>query len=381
MRTEARWDPRRECEVSGSGTRGAAWIVSRRFDVGLILGPPVLAVLLVLSVPTLRAPGVPLWGWLVFVVGIDVAHVYASLYRTYWDPEEFARRRIRYTLTPLVCLSVGVVLHSLGALIFWRVLAYIAVFHFVRQQFGFVMLYRHRCGERSPADRRLDKAAIYSTMLYPLAFWHGTSDRRFEWFVEGDFLSLPTWISPAALWIYAAILLVFLGRQVQIYRERGTVNWGKIGIVASTACVWYTGIVLLNSDFAFTLTNVVAHGVPYMALVWIYGRRKWTHERSWRRRIHRPAAAGIFVGLLLVMAYFEEGLWDLFVWQQHAVAFGRLALPFAVPEALRHLVVPLLTVPQATHYVLDSWIWRFDSSNPGLGSFLFGEARPAHGVG
>ena len=87
----------------------------------------------------------------------------------------------------------------LRILVFWRVLAYIAVFHFVRQQFGFVMLYRHRCGERSLADRRLDKMAIYSTMLYPLAFWHATSDRRFEWFAEGDFLSLPTWISPVAL--------------------------------------------------------------------------------------------------------------------------------------------------------------------------------------
>ena len=84
MPTEARWGPRKECDVSGSGLNGAAWIVSRRFDVGLILGPPLRAVLLVLSVPTLRAPDVPLWGWLAFVVGIDVAHVYASLYRTYW---------------------------------------------------------------------------------------------------------------------------------------------------------------------------------------------------------------------------------------------------------------------------------------------------------
>ena len=366
--------------MSWHSTNGVAWIVSPRFDVGLILGPPLLAVLVVLSVPTLQVSDVPLWGWLVFVVCIDVAHVYASLYRTYWDPEEFARRRTYYTLTPLVCLTVGVVLHSLGALVFWRVLAYIAVFHFVRQQFGFVMLYRHRSGERSLADLRLDKMTIYSTMLYPLAFWHATSDRRFEWFIEGDFLSLPRWISPVAFWIYSAILLVFLLRQVQIYRARGTVNWGKVGIVVSTACVWYTGIVLLNSDFAFTLTNVVAHGVPYMALVWIYGRRKWTDERSWRHRIHRPAAAGLFVGLLLVLAYFEEGLWDLLVWQEHAVAFGGVALPLAVPDALRHLVVPLLTVPQATHYVLDAWIWRFDSSNPGLGSFLFGETQPTHGV-
>ena len=56
-----------------------------------------------------------------------------------------------------------------------------------------------------------------------------------------------------------------------------------------------------------------------------------------------------------------------------------MALPFAAPEALRHLVVPLLTVPQATHYVLDAWIWKFDGSNPGIKALLFGEARPAYG--
>ena len=56
-----------------------------------------------------------------------------------------------------------------------------------------------------------------------------------------------------------------------------------------------------------------------------------------------------------------------------------MALTFAAPEALRHLVVPLLTVPQATHYVLDAWIWKFGGSNPGIKALLFGEARPAYG--
>lgn len=357
--------------------RDSSWIVSRRFDLGLILGPPALAVALVLSLPALRSADVPAWAWLVFVVFIDVAHVYASLYRTYFDPEELARRRELYVLAPLACWAVGVVLHSLGSLVFWRVLAYVAVYHFVRQQYGFVMLYRYRAGERGALDRKLDKTAIYATMLYPLAFWHAAGDRRFVWFVDGDFLSLPAWISPLAKWAYTAILAVFLARQVQIWVTRRTVNWGKVGIVSATAAVWYVGIVLLNSDFAFTLTNVVAHGVPYVALVWIYGRRKWTGERSWRATIHRPAMVVAFVGLLFALAYFEEGVWDVLVWQEHATLFAGLALSWNPPPAVFHLLVPLLTVPQATHYVLDAWIWKFDGSNPGLKTYLFGQAEPA----
>ena len=50
---------------------------------------------------------------------------------------------------------------------FWRVLAYVAVFHFVRQQYGWVALYRRRLGHHSRLDRVLDDAAIYSRDALP----------------------------------------------------------------------------------------------------------------------------------------------------------------------------------------------------------------------
>lgn len=353
--------------------RTGRWLVSPGFDLGLILGPPVVAVLLVLAIPGLHSSALPPWGWLVFVVFIDVAHVYASLYRTYFDPDEMARRQLHYLLTPLACLALGVFLHSVSSLLFWRVLAYVAVFHFVRQQYGFVMLYRYRGAETSLFDRRLDKATIYATMLYPLAFWHAAGDRAFEWFIAGDFVRLPAQVASLARWAYSLVLLVFVLRQIQLAVQGKALNWGKLGIVGATAAVWYVGIVLLNSDFAFTITNVVAHGVPYMALVWLYGRRKWSRERSWRHRVHQPLAFGAFVGLLLLLAYCEEGLWEVFVWQEHGALFAGFELPFTVPDSLLNLLVPLLTVPQATHYVLDAWIWKFDGSNPGLKQYILTE--------
>ena len=351
------------------------WIHSPAFDGTLIVGPAVVSVLAVLLLPGLQAEQTPPWGWLLFVVGVDVSHVWSSLYRTYLDPDEFGRRRERYTLTPLLCFGAGVVLYSLGSLVFWRALAYLAVLHFVRQQYGFVMVYRHRAGERGGADAVLDKAAIYAAMLYPLAYWHATPDRAYTWFVAGDFLTLPRWTAGAAGLVYGAVLVAFAARQAQRAWRREPVSWGRIGIVASTAATWYTGIVAFNSDFAFTITNVVAHGVPYMALVWLYGRRKWASDGSWRTAVHRPALAGGFVGLALVLAYLEEGAWDALVWGQHGIFFGGLQVT-ALPDTLLTLIVPALILPQATHYVLDAWIWKFDGSNPGLRTYLFQDGGP-----
>lgn len=351
-------------------SRKSPWLVSARFDLAWIFGPPLVAVLLVLFVPALRSPDVPPWGFLIFVIFIDVGHVYASLYRTYWDPEEMARRRTLYWATPFLCWSIGVALYFQGSMVFWRVLAYLAVYHFVRQQFGFLMLYKNRRGERDAFDQKLDTWVIYGSMLYPLVFWH-SADRQFNWFVSGDFFTLPWWLGPAAAWFYGVLMAAFVGRQIHLWVTRRFVNPGKIGVVFSTAAVWWVGIVFLDSDFAFTITNVVAHGVPYMALVWLYGHRRWRREGGWRETLHRPALAFLFVGVLLILGVFEEGLWDALVWQERDALFGGLPR-LQLNEALLALVVPLLTVPQATHYVLDAWIWKLDGSNPGLKDYLMG---------
>ena len=52
----------------------------------------------------------------------------------------------------------------------------------------------------------------------------------------------------------------------------GFLNIGKDIVVATTAICWYIGIVVFNSDYAFTVTNVIIHGVPYFALIYFYAR-------------------------------------------------------------------------------------------------------------
>lgn len=344
---------------------------SPAFDLGWFAGPPLLSALAVLLIPALRAPDTPPWGWLMFVVFIDVGHVYATLYRTYLDPVEFPRRRALYTYLPFVAWAAGALLYRLSPTAFWRALAYLAVFHFVRQQYGFMRAYAHLEGAKEPWEERLEAAAIYATMLYPLVYWHADPARRFWWFVQGDFVALN---SAAGAWAgaaYAAVLGAFAGRQLLRRRLGLQVHPGKLAVIFATAAAWYVGIVATNSDFAFTVTNIAAHGIPYVALVWLYGNRAWK-DGSWRERWHEATFSGAlaFTLLLLVLAYIEEGVWDALVWKEHAGIFFGTTAEWTPAGGAAAVLIPLLALPQATHYLLDAWLWRFDGSNPGLAENL-----------
>jgi hypothetical protein len=171
-------------------TERGRWLVSARWDVAVFGGSALLAFALLVwgRVSGALAGVTPPWAWIATVLAVDVAHVWSTAYRVYLDPDERRRRPALYLGLPVAAYALGVVLYSASPGLFWRVLAYLAVFHFVRQQYGWVALYRRRLGPSTALDRVLDDAAIYSATLYPLLWWHAHLPREFEWFIEGDFI-------------------------------------------------------------------------------------------------------------------------------------------------------------------------------------------------
>ena len=364
--------------------RTQPWIHSASIDTAFILAPAVIATLIALAINAAghAQASVSLAAWAVLVIGIDVAHVYSTLYRTYLDP--FERRQLSGWLigTPLATWVLGVLLYTWSAATFWSVLAYTAVFHFVRQQYGFLMLYSR--GERAPpawsplgissltarSSRRLDQATIYGATLFPLLYWHTHLPRPFVWFTDGDFLALPAVLWRFALPLYIALFAAYLAKEVAlIYRTR-SINWPRNALILGTALSWYVGIVAAAGDLVFTLTNVVAHGIPYMALTCIYARRRDDRAvsegaPSGDGRVQNTRSLFVLrllpyaIGLLVVLAFVEEGLWDGLIWREHLALFpGFQFLPHIQNLTTLSLLVPLLSVPQMTHYVIDGVIWR-----------------------
>jgi hypothetical protein len=369
--------------------RKPAWLFSRNVDLAVFLGSALVSfgALGIGALTGVLRDETPGWAWIPAIILCDVAHVWSTIFRTYLDPAERRARSRLFALVPVVGLAASVGLFAMGELAFWRALAYLAIFHFVRQQYGWVSLYRARAGETGRLGRVIDTAAIYAATVWPLLHWHTHLPRHFSWFFTGDIVALPSFVMPVATVVYVAALAAYAIRSLAMWR-RGAGNPGKDVVVATTALAWYVGIVAFDSDYAFTVTNVFMHGIPYFALVFVH-----TRARSARPASPAPLATAasaraptlaerltrnvlVYLAFLWLIAFAEELVWDRAVWHDRGWLFGE---PWNV-GSLKLLVVPLLALPQLTHYVLDGFIWR-RRSNPSVAGLVASPAPPESAAG
>lgn len=345
------------------------WLYSPRVDSLFILAPAFLVVAGVLALQEQAAlvRDMPLWVWVVFILCIDVAHVYATLFRTYLHKEEFQKDRVLYTVVPVLAWLGGAIVYSLDDLMFWRVLAYIAVFHFIRQQYGFMMLYARKEENSKDNPKWLDRALIYSCTLYPIIYWHAHLPRNFHWFVESDFIAgLPEGVDTIAFPVYLGIVFLYALKEIRMAVTRRRLNLPKNLFALGTALSWYVGIVAFDGDIIFSVINVVGHGIPYMALIWIYGRKQTDRDptqitltRFNFSRLFQARWIPVYLAMLIGLAVIEEGFWNGLVWREHLEFFRWFAaLPKIEDKATLAWVISLLSLPQVTHYILDGFIWK-----------------------
>jgi hypothetical protein len=347
--------------------RVGPFIWSKDTDFAVFGGSAAVAVCIVMvgHLTGLSNAPVPEWMWIGLVLGIDVAHVWTTLARTYLDSDELARRPGLYAGLPIACWVTGVVLHHWSPLMFWRSLAYLAVFHFVRQQAGWVAIYRARSMDRSTWTRIIDDAAVYAATGYPLLVWHARLPRAFDWFVPGDFVALPAalpWLGAARV-LYAVCLASFTYKELRRLLKNETFQAGKCLVVATTAFTWWIGIAATNSDFDFTATNVIVHGVPYGYLLWRYAKANARDRPGIVASKLVRLGVLVCLSMVLALAFGEEALWDRMVWHEREWLFGGAGARFELGTWAMALIVPLLALPQATHYALDAFLWRSKDKN------------------
>ena len=327
------------------------WIHSAKTDGWFILSPPFL-ILLIIFLFQKEIQGLEnhysFYTWLFLIVFVDVAHVYSTLFKTYFVKSEIQKRKLLYYGIPGLSWILGLILYQFGSLTFWSALALIAVFHFIRQQYGFMRIYARF--EENNWSKKIDEVAIYSATIFPMLYWFKTP-RAFNWFVENEFhwlQDVPDYV-PILKILYLTILLIWIIKTVAGIVKTKQFNIPKNTLIIGTYLSWYFGIVYFNNDLVFTFLNVISHGIPYVALIYI---REIKLKQTKQLSIFKSTfGIFLFIAVIIAFAFFEEFLWEVLVWNEH------FSLNLNISDWFQFLV-PLLVVPQLTHYLLDGFIWR-----------------------
>lgn len=338
------------------------WIISPRFDLTFIIAPHFLSALFVFFIQKTESASLktlPIWAWILGVLLVDVAHVYSTLFRTYFHSEARKKWSFLLFIIPITVFFTLFFIHKIGAtLFFWRILAYIAAFHFIRQQYGFYKIYDRKFNAPN-FKKRIDEVFLYSLMLCPLLYWHTHLPRNFEWFLVGDFIGLNKHLWTVGLCLQAFITFVYFGSEVYFFRNYFNIQ--KNTLFAATATSWMVGIIYFNSDFSFTLTNTLSHGIPYIALVigTTYLQKPKKQSGTFMNKNYIISSTCFVLITIFILAYLEEGLWDALFWHEREILFR----PFSIMNTLANTLgesfwIAILSVPQVTHYFLDAFIWK-----------------------
>lgn len=328
---------------------------SRWPDFFLILLPPFVGTGLILLFHDFFNSPTPFAFGLFLTLGLSIGHQFSMGFRTYFDFDELKQRPLLYTSVPLLSFLLAFSVYSFGELTYWRVMSYIAIIHFIRQQYGFMAIFRRKSLGIKDRFAFMDTAFIYVSMLYPLLFEHINAPRAYSW---ADFdVIIPMYIGSSEKFIFPLYLLagfLYLSKEVYLYLSTRHFNFEKNMVIWGTALSWYVGLVATNADFSFFFATQIMHSIPYIALIWMYENKKTKGSKF----LFSKRGIPFYISAILALAYVETGLWssysgdDLLPFFEVFKGFGKLD-----PSLLRWLI-PMITVPQLTHYFLDAFIWR-----------------------
>ena len=106
------------------------WIHKAKTDGIFILAPSFIVLAIVFLFQnwlTEIEESYSFYTWLFLIVFIDVAHVYSTLFKTYFVASEFQRRKKLYIGLPIICFLIGLFLFGSAVGFFGYISTYLSI--------------------------------------------------------------------------------------------------------------------------------------------------------------------------------------------------------------------------------------------------------------
>jgi hypothetical protein len=308
------------------------WIIGARDDlvwfIGSVVSSYALLVLYVSGILPLL-PMVAAWAIL-----IDAPHVFGTFSRTYFDRAE---RRERKRLL-------------LGSLLF-----------FVKQHYGFMVLYKKKNNDLAAVDNALDRIFLMVAFTYPfIAFVAGDAEAmsRVPEQLRFAFGGLERILLLATI----VVGMAWLGRQIQRAVQGMALDVPKYLLLLAAVPMHWIALMtpMPQKPIALVAILTIYHNLQYHRLIWFHNK-KYTREETAREQ--HGAAAVISKRLVYYLAFgVLFGLWyqgprQYVMSPTHAKTFWT------------EIVTSFLWGYAFIHYYLDSKIWRV-RRDPSVGKAL-----------
>ena len=341
------------------------WILGPGRDLLLFVGTPILLIPLVLiaqrfwSAPALYA--VATFGAL--------GHHLPGMIRAYGDRDLFARFRTRFVVAPIFLVALCIASVWLDPAMSGIVLVtYLwGVWHGLMQTHGFLRIYDAKAASFGRTTVLLDQWMCITWFVAALAFSTNTTHHVLQELAMAGGPLVPSSLVQGfrLVWgaLTAVVTIAFVLNLIQCRRAGRRPSPVKLLLLCTSIGFWWYANRVVDNLLIGILLFELFHDVQYLAIVWVYNRRRVASPSARVDRFTRfvfrdrwPLVA-VYVGLVALYG---------------ALRFVAIPLP-----ALDQLFIATLAASALLHFYFDSFIWKVKERDTRAGLGLAGGADAA----
>jgi len=324
------------------------WIVSRWYDLFFFIGSVTFSVLIYmvhlflayrLEIPLEAKTG--LFTFIIFGGIFDFPHILQMFSRTHKDKIEHARHRnkIVYGLIGFLVIGELSVLFNFSTLLL-SVAALFGIWHGLRQNLGFLKMYKALNDDRLVIDNRIDSGMFYllvgaGVLLYPL--------------------NMICFIG------FVLLLLCFIWRAVRRVIKGQGINVPKLLFMGTILSLYYILFFILKVPIlVFIAMDTIYHDVQYQGWIRFYQKRRFKEDPQFANRwFVKTLLIGVALGISPLIA----------------AQYAQLAIPSIgalidfEQKFFMYVTIPIYMLI-FYHYYIEGVIWRIGQS-PEIKEFIF----------
>ena len=335
-----------------------SWVFSQTEDLWIFIGPLVLSYL-ILAIMHFSGMGIykdgPSYFYYLIALFVDGSHGITTFVRLSQKQDISKPQKTFFFFLPILIWLVIWSLIEINLPYIEILISYFAIYHFIKQQYGWMRITSVKTQSLTAKEELLDKIMIYNVTLFPILYWSFIKT-NFGWYGPEDiikFYDYP-WMKSFLIIVHTLILVIYTYSQIKANKLRNQIPWGKYQIILVTWIAWVIPIVILESHIAKVLCFAIPHGLQYYYINFKVSPQE--HNKTLTKSPRSQIAHLLRFYVTFVLIEFFIMLTDKKIIEHLSSYF----IAYQKPEAG---FLAFVSIFQIWHFIADGYIWKIKSKN------------------